>query len=119
MVSRPAVSAVFSSIVALCGFSVSADVTGTWSGGASFNSVCEYTNMQGSLIRVPISGNVTVTLNLLQTGNTVSGTTEVDNVPDTSATCQVNGIVPPLIGPLTGTISGSNFSATATLPGDR
>jgi hypothetical protein len=119
MVRSRAVTAVLFSIIASYSLAASADVTGTWSGGASLNAVCEYNDMQGHPIRVPFSGNVTVTLNLLQTGGSVSGTLEIDNFPDTNATCQVTGTLPPIIGPLTGTISGSNFSATATLPGDR
>ena len=64
-------------------------------------------------------GSLAITLSLLQTGNSVTGTLEVDNIPDTNSTCQIIGTQPPLIGPLTGTVSGSNFSAAATLPGDR
>ena len=97
---------------------VSADVTGTWGGSASFNDFCEYTDAQGRLVRVPFSGTVNITLNLLQAGGLVNGTVEVDNIPNNTSTCQVSGTLPPLIGPLSGTLSGSTLTLTATLPKD-
>lgn len=95
-----------------------ADVTGTWSGSGVVNDICQYTDSQGRPVNVPFSGNVTLMLTLLQTGGLVNGTLEIDNVPDTNATCQVTGTKPPKIVPLSGTISGSSMTATAIVPGD-
>src|SRR6266852_865852 len=95
-----------------------ADVTGTWSGSGVVNDICHYTDPQGRPVSVPLSGNVASMSTILQTGGLVNGPVEIDNFPDTNATCQVTGTLPPIIGPLSGTISGSSMTVAATLPGD-
>lgn len=94
------------------------DVTGSWSGSGTFTGVCRYTDTQNQNVTVPFSGTVNLNLFLLQSSSLVTGAVEIDNVPNTTTMCQVNGTLPPVSGPLSGTISGSTLTGVAILPGD-